>query len=296
MRVFIFMTLLFLNILSYGQNIVLNGKVQNENGNSIPNAHITIDGALGEATSDNFGNFVIKLSKTVKKGSSIILRCECKEYKQFAKNIVASDEQLLEIKMVLEGENEAHVDTILNLTKYDNSKTQIEIVISNFTDKDIWLKQIDLSNLVKCHQKGHHPFYYEINYEVSIDSISQVTISDTSVTGNIFAKVFEKPDTTWAYNTIGSFDYVCSSGEKSWDVEIKITSIFKLVKNEKTKVRLSFSNPKKKKIHEKGETGSYYTSSCETSFLVQLKTDKGKIISYVSDNDFLLKQIANSKN
>ncbi|AEV99374.1 hypothetical protein A4D02_34225 [Niastella koreensis] len=288
---------LFLLLYTPGfcQNIILNGKVVDESGQSISGALISINGLLGEATSDQDGRFVLKLSKTVKPGTSIVVRCDKNKFNPYIKNIVASNEQIIEIKLAAAISNEFKIDTIYHLASRDESKMALEILVSNFTNQDIWLKELKLYNLVESSQSGHLPFYHIETYEVIIDSITQIKINDTAAKGNLNGRAFEQMDTAWAYKIKGNFEFVNSNDEQHFKVNMQMPLVLKLPKNDKTRIRMNFSSAKKVLLQSKGNNGTVNSSPLVKKLLrTTLITDRNKSISFSSDDDYLIEKVVNS--
>ena len=84
--------LAFASFTGLCQDMLIMGKVTDENGKSVGNVHIVVDGKLGEATSDNSGFYHLELLSTAKPGQGITLRIEDTRFELFTIGIVAGSQ------------------------------------------------------------------------------------------------------------------------------------------------------------------------------------------------------------
>jgi len=99
MKEFLFLLLFIFIGHVDGEGISLNGKVVDENRKPLAGIQITIDGNLGQATTDQFGHFHLVLLNSVKVGQNITLRCQNRQYKLYTRNIIASNEDITDITL-----------------------------------------------------------------------------------------------------------------------------------------------------------------------------------------------------
>jgi len=86
--------------MAAGQAITLKGTVTDRKKQPVAQAHVRVDGGLGEATTDNAGHFHLQLSQMVKADQTITLRCEDPKFRLFTADIQASTNLIIEITLV----------------------------------------------------------------------------------------------------------------------------------------------------------------------------------------------------
>lgn len=179
------------------------------------------------------------------------------------------------------------------LSSDDRNSLCMEIVVSNDSNKEVWLTEIKVHSLTESCGAGASPFLLTANYKVTVPCFLKIQDKCYDLTG----KVFEGNEKKYSKNVLSKFDYIDSAGSQTWDIQMVIPIRLRVYAKDRLCIRIIFLKPKKKLIKKSGSAGSCYRAGIILNKLdVKLLTDQNQEMVYtLQDKDDFVAFIANSK-
>jgi len=179
------------------------------------------------------------------------------------------------------------------LTSEIENSLCMEIVISNDSNKEIWLKELCLHSLTKTSGCGSSPFLFTANYKVIVPCFLKIEDKSYDLSG----KVFEGNESTYSKKIMSKFDYIDSAGSQTWDIQMTIPIRLRVFAKDRLCIRIIFLKPNKELVKKSGNTGSCYRAGLILNILnIKLLTESNSEIIYdLQNRDEFLKFIANSE-
>lgn len=185
------------------------------------------------------------------------------------------------------------IDNLISLTSDSDDKILFEILISNLENYDKWINEIVFGGILSKRTHGASYHYYRTLYEINMPVGIVTGVESTAAKG----VAYMNKEYDWGYPANGEFEYLLNTmGVEKWEFEIKFSTNFKIIKEDKSIIRIAFKLPNKKLI-EKEEEGSTMARSIfgiiENSVWVKLLDNNKNSIDYLLDDSELLMHVVN---
>lgn len=179
------------------------------------------------------------------------------------------------------------------LSSEDKNSLCMEVVVSNDSNKEVWLTKLQLHSLTKTSGCGYSPFLFTANYKVIVPCFLKVQDKCYDLAG----KVFEGDEKKYSKKVLSKFDYIDSAGSQTWDIQMVIPIRLRVPARDGLCIRMIFLKPQKKLTKKSGRTGSCYRAGVILNNLdVKLLTDRNEETAYtLQDKDDFVRFIVNTK-